>query len=282
MSTSLAGQHVQQELEDVEVELLLTGIARRYGYDFRNYAPASLKRRIRRAVTMLGAGTISGLLERVLHDPDTLRCVLSTLSVHATKLFRDPPFFLTLRKTVVPMLRTYPFVRVWHAGCSTGEEVYSLAILLEEEKIYDRCRIYATDLSDELVERAGRGIVDSSAVAEAAAKFRQAGGTGELGSYFHADDRRAILQDDLRRNIVFSQHNLVSDRSFNEFHLILCRNVMIYFNQALRERVHQLLYASLTMFGVLGLGMRESLRFTSMEPSYQAVDAAVRLYRRVR
>jgi chemotaxis protein methyltransferase CheR len=271
-----------QELEDIEVQLLLTGIALRYGYDFRHYAPASLKRRVRRAVVALRAGSISGLLERVLHEPDTLRVLVSMLSVHATRMFRDPAFFLALRRTVVPILRTYPFVRVWHAGCSTGEEVYSLAILLKEEQLYERCRIYATDLSDDLVARAGRGIVDASALEHGAALYQRAGGKAMLASYFHSDDRRAILQDDLRRNIVFSQHNLVSDHSFNEFQLILCRNVMIYFNQVLRERVHQLLYGSLTKFGVLGLGMRESLQFTGVETSYQELEPGVRLYRRVR
>lgn len=271
-----------KELEDLEIELLLTGIVRRYGYDFRHYAPASLKRRVRRAVYEMGTGSISGLLQRVLHEPSTLRRLLSILSVHATRLFRDPQFFRALRSIVVPMLRTYPFVRVWHAGCSTGEEVYSLAILLREEELYDRCRIYATDLSDDLVERAGRGIVTRSSLDESAAGYRESGGKGELAGYFRTDSSHAILRDDLRRRIVFSQHNLVSDHSFNEFHLVLCRNVMIYFNQSLRERVHWLLHGSLAMFGVLGLGMRESLRFTPLQDRYQELEEGLRLYRRVR
>ncbi len=272
----------RDELDDIEVDLLLRGLARRYGYDFRNYSFPSLKRRVHAAVEAFGVRTISGLLERVLHHPDDLGRLLSVLSVHSTGLFRDPAFFLALRRHVVPMLRTYPFVRVWHAGCSTGEEVYSLAVLLQEEGLYDRCRIYATDLSDDLVERARRGIVDRVAITECAAKHRLAGGRRELGSFFCYDQRHAILQEPLRRNLIFSQHNLVSDHSFNEFHLILCRNVTIYFNEALRDRVHALMYQSLRVFGTLGLGMRESIRFTPHENCYQTIDGNVRLYRRVR
>jgi chemotaxis protein methyltransferase CheR len=282
MSQDAPHDTTRQELADLEIELLLTGLSRRYGYDFHHYSPASLKRRIHHAVVTLGTGSIAGLLDRVLHEPETLRSLLSILSVHATKLFRDPTFFLALRKLVVPMLRTYPFVRIWLAGCSTGEEAYSLAILLHEEGLYERCRIYATDLSDDLVERARRGIVARSALAESEPKYRQAGGRATLDGYFRSDLTRAILRDELRSNIVVSQHNLVSDHSFNEFHLILCRNVMIYFNQGLRDRVHRLLYASLSMFGVLGLGMRESIRYTIVESNYEAIDPTVRLYRRVR
>jgi chemotaxis protein methyltransferase CheR len=271
-----------EDLDDIEIDLLLRGIARRYGYDFRNYSPPSLKRRIYTAVETFGVRSISALIERVLHHPDELGRFLAVLSVHATGLFRDPDFFLALRRRVVPMLRTYPFVRIWHAGCSTGEEVYSLAILLQEEGLYDRCRIYATDLSDDLVERARRGIVDRVAVTESTAKHRLAGGRRELGSFFYNEKSHAILQEPLRKNLIFSQHNLVSDHSFNEFHLILCRNGTIYFNETLRDRVHDLLYQSLRVFGTLGLGMRESIRFTPHEKSYAALDEGVRLYRRVR
>jgi chemotaxis protein methyltransferase CheR len=270
------------ELEDLELELLLTGVARRYGYDFRHYAPASLKRRVRRAVAELGTLSISGLLERVLHDPDSLRRLLLILSVHATSMFRDPAFYLALRRRVVPLLKTYPFVRIWHAGCSTGEEVYSLAIMLHEENLHSRCRIYATDISDDLVNHARRGILSCSSLAETERRYAQAGGTGKLDHYFSADSKNAIVREHLRRNIVFSQHNLTSDRSFNEFHLILCRNVMIYFNPALRERVLRLLYESVGMFGVLALGMRESLRFSSVAGLYEEIEPEARLYRRIR
>jgi chemotaxis protein methyltransferase CheR len=270
------------DLETLEIELLLTAIARRFGYDFRHYSPASLKRRIRRAVTREGVQSISGLTERLLHHPDALQRFVSVLSVHATAMFRDPAFYRALRGSVVPLLRTYPFVRIWHAGCSTGEEVYSLAILLSEEGIYDRCRIYATDISGDLVERARAGIFALKDMREYTANYIAAGGTSEFSSYYVADHRSALMREPLRRHLVFSQHNLASDSSFNEFHVILCRNVMIYFDQELRQHVHQLLYDSLMMFGTLGLGMRETLQFTPFEPRYEPIAPSLRLYRRVK
>jgi chemotaxis protein methyltransferase CheR len=207
---------------------------------------------------------------------------VTSVAVCATAMFRDAGFYLAMRKTVIPLLRTYPFIRVWHAGCATGEEVYSMAILLEEEGIYDRCRLYATDLSDELLDRAQAGIYPLDKIRHYTANYHRAGGTGEFSSYYTADHKNAMLRPSLKRNIVFSQHNLASDGSFNEFNVILCRNVMIYFDSELRDRVHELLYASLGMFGVLGVGMKESLLATPHEDRYQALDANVRLYQRIR
>lgn len=269
-------------VEDLEIELLLEAVARRYGYDFRNYAPASLQRRVRSAVMAENLRSVSGLQERILHDPDCLRRFVTRLSVHVTGMFRDPAFYRALRRTVVPMLRTWPFFRVWHAGCSTGEEVYSLAILLEEEGVADRCRIYATDISDDIVQRARRAVFPLRSMRDYTIAYQQGGGTGDFSSYYLADKHHAILREDLRRRIVFSQHNLVSDSSFNEFHLILCRNVMIYFDQDLRRRVYDLLHSSLVRFGVLGLGMRESLRFSHLYDLYDPIEEDLRLYRRVR
>jgi chemotaxis protein methyltransferase CheR len=273
---------VAPDTEELEIELLLTAIARRYGYDFRQYASASLKRRIQRAMQEEGVRTLSGLQERLLHDPAALGRFVSTLSVHVTGMFRDPAVYRAIRQRVVPTLRTWPFVRIWHAGCSTGEEVYSLAVVLHEEGLLERCRIYATDLSDELLETARRGVYPLRAMREHTAAYHQAGGRADFSEYYTADPHHAILRDDLRRHVVFSQHNLVSDASFNEFHLILCRNVMIYFDKELRDRVHELLYESLVMFGVLVLGTRESLRFSPREDRYEVLDEALRLYRRVR
>ena len=269
-------------LEELEVELLLTAVARRYGYDFRQYSAASLHRRLRRAMLEEHVRTLSGLQERLLHDPGALARFVSTLSVHVTGMFRDPPVYKAIRQRVVPMLRTWPFVRIWHAGCSTGEEVYSLAVVLREEGLLERCRIYATDLSDELLETASRGVYPLRAMREYTAAYHQAGGRADFSAYYTADSRHAILREDLRKNIVFSQHNLVSDGSFNEFHMILCRNVMIYFDKDLRDRVQELLHESLVMFGVLVLGTRESLRFSPVADRYEALDEALRLYRRVR
>ena len=269
------------ELENLEIDLLLSAIASRYGYEFRNYGRGSMRRRIRRALELTGIKTISGLQEQLLHHPDELATFISIVSVHVTSMFRDPPFYQALRKLVVPQLRTHPYVRVWHAGCATGEEVYSLAIVLEEEGLYDRCRIYATDIADRVLARAERGVYPLSTIEEYRANYARAGGKKDFSSYYRADGKNVVLAGGLRRNLVFSQHNLVSDASFNEFQLILCRNVLIYFNQTLRRRVHELLYQSLTRFGVLGLGSRESLRFSPFEDRYEALDEEMRLYRRI-
>lgn len=273
---------IKEDLEILEIELLLAAISRRYGYDFRNYAPASLRRRVRRVLAKEELSTVSELQSRILRDPYCMQRFVTHLAVSVTSMFRDPIFYLAFRNEVVPLLRTYPFVRIWHAGCSTGEEVYSLAIVLSEEGLYDRCRIYATDLSDELLDRAQSGIYSLNHMREFTHNYLRAGGDSDFSSYYTADHKNAILRSDLRRNIVFAQHNLVSDGSFNEFHVILCRNVIIYFDMVLRERVHRLLYESLGMFGILGLGLKESLRYTPHESCYEPLDGAVHLYRRLR
>jgi chemotaxis protein methyltransferase CheR len=270
------------DVEELETELLLDAVARRYGYDFRQYAAASLKRRLHRAMQTEDVRTLSALQERLLHDPQALARFVSTLSVHVTGMFRDPGVYKAIRNRVVPTLRTWPFVRIWHAGCSTGEEVYSLAVVLHEEGLLERCRIYATDLSEDLLETARRGVYPLRAMRDYTAAYHHAGGRADFSEYYRADATHAILRDDLRRHVVFSPHNLVSDGSFNEFHLILCRNVMIYFDKDLRDRVHELLYESQVMFGVLVLGTRESLRFSPLHDSYEVLDEALRLYRRVR
>lgn len=281
MKVVVPARSVPPDVETLEIELLLTAVARRYGYDFRMYSPASLRRRIRRAVVEEGVQTVSALQEVLLHDPDALERFVSILSVHVTAMFRDPAFYRALREEIVPMLRTYPFVRVWHAGCSTGEEAYSLAVVLSEEGILDRCRIYATDLSAELLDRARRGIFSLSAIRDYTANYVRAGGTKDFSQYYRAGHDAIRFRDDIRRNLIFSQHNLASDGSFNEFQLILCRNVMIYFNPTLRRRVHELLYESLAIFGVLGLGMRETMAGNPLAKRYAVVDESVRLYRRV-
>jgi chemotaxis protein methyltransferase CheR len=272
----------EDDLEELELDLLLTGIARRWGYDFRGYSPASLRRRVRKAMHGEGVRSLSALQERVLHRPEALGRFISTLSVNVTGMFRDPQVYRALRRQVLPMLRTYPFVRIWHAGCSTGEEVYSMAILLHEEGLLERCRIYATDISDDLLQRARRGVFPLRDMQEHTAAYQRAGGKGDFSTYYIADHQSAILRDELRRHLVFSQHNLVSDGSFNEFQHILCRNVLIYFSEPLRERVHRLFYDSLVNFGVLALGIKESLRYTPFVDRYEPLVESLGLYRRVR
>lgn len=272
----------EPELEALEIDLLLEGLFRRYGYDFRDYARASLRRRIGNIVQAEGLTGVAGLQEKVLRDPACLERFLLALSVNVTAMFRDPGFFLTFRQQVVPLLRTYSFLRLWCAGCSTGEEVYSLAILLEEEGLYDRCRIYATDMNEAVLHRAKEGIFPLSLMQDYTRNYLKAGGKAAFPDYYTAAYDRVLFSPALKRQILFSQHNLVTDGSFNEFHAILCRNVLIYFNRALQERVHRLLYDSLGAWGILGLGDKETIRFTPHEREYEELPGGERIYRKVR
>ena len=267
-------------LEELEVDLLLEAVLRLRGYDFRQYARASLLRRIANQVKAEKVATVSALLDRVLHDPACMDRLLLGLSVTVSAMFRDPGFFLALREKVVPMLRTYPFVRIWQAGCSLGEEAYSLAILLEEEGLIERCRIYATDISEGILARAREGIYPLDLMRKYTENHSRAGGLRPFSEYYTAAYDNAVIRPSLRDRVVFAQHNLVTDGVFNEFNLVLCRNVMIYFNRDLQNRVHRLLYDSLSSFGVLGLGAQESLSLSAVEDNYDVVDAAHRLYRR--
>lgn len=266
-------------VEDIEVGLLLEGVHRQYGYDFRDYAMSSVRRRVRHLVREEGLATISGLQEKVLHDPRALQRFMVTLSVNVTSMFRDPSFYRALRERVVPLLRTYPKVRIWHAGCATGEEAYSFAIVLEEEGLYDRCQIYATDMNEAVLRTAAAGEVPLRGMRENTANYLRSGGRRAFASFYTAVDGRAVLDPSLRRNIDFAQHNLVTDRSFNEFNVVFCRNVLIYFNRGLQDRVHRLFYQSLVRFGFLALGSKETVQFTAHQAAYQ--DLGERIYRKV-
>ncbi len=268
--------------ENLETELLLEAVYRHYGHDFREYAPASLRRRIALAMRQERVSTISGLQERVLHDTKAMERLLLTISINVTALFRDPGFFLLLRRKVLSIMGTYPFLRIWHAGCSTGEEVYSMAIMLREEGLYDRCRIYATDMNNAVLRQAREGIFPAATVQHGAPNYSRAGGTKSLSEYYTSAYGDAIFRAGLKENIIFSPHNLALEGSFNEFHLILCRNVMIYFTKPLQQRVHNLLYESLSMFGILGIGSKETLQFTPHEKDYEQLEAGSKLYRRIK
>jgi len=265
----------------LEVDLLLRGIFERYGYDFRQYARASLTRRIRRAMDVEALETVSELQAKLLHDPNAAMRFVAALSVHTTSMFRDADVYQALRSDIIPLLRTYPFVRIWHAGCSTGEEVYSLAILLEELGVYDRCRIYATDISDVILDRARQGVVPLRSMREHTLAYQRAGGQQDFSTYYTTDAENALFRSSLRRNVLFSQHNLVSDSMFNEFQLIVCRNVLLYFDETLRDRAHKLFHSSLSPLGTLVLGKKESLRFTSLAPMYRELRDGLQIYRRV-
>jgi chemotaxis protein methyltransferase CheR len=269
-------------LEDIEVRLLTEGIFSHYGFDFRDYSMPSLKRRVWKRVYAEGLGTISGLQEQILHDSACMERLLLDLSINTTAMFRDPTFYLTFRRKVVPMLRTYPFVRIWHAGCSTGEEVYSMAILLHEEKLLDRCRIYATDINESVLQRAKDGIFPLNTMQENTSNYIAAGGAGTFSQYYTARYDHAIFRPALRENVVFAQHNLVTDSSFNVFNVVFCRNVLIYFNNALQDRVQRLFLDSMEMFGILGLGKKETIRYSAVADRYDDIDTEERLYRRIR
>jgi len=270
------------ELERLEMELLLLAIYRHHGFDFRSYAPASLHRRIRRHMENARVPTISRLTELILHDPSALQRLLHDLSVNVTSMFRDPTFFAEFRRSVVPLLKTYPTVRIWHAGCSTGEEVYAMSILLEEEGLYERCRIYATDMDSTVLDHARQGIFPLARMKEYSSNYFAGGGKRSLSDYFTAKYEGALFAPRLAKNVLFTQHNLAMDRGFSEFNVIVCRNVLIYFDRSLKDRVLTLFSESFATLGVLCLGRKESLRFTAFENEFTALSARERIYRRNR
>jgi len=268
------------ELERLEMELLLLAIYRHHGFDFRAYAPASLHRRIRRHMEHAPVSSISGLTELILHEPAALQRLLHDLSVNVTAMFRDPSFFAEFRQTVVPLLRTYPTVRIWHAGCSTGEEVYAMSILLEEEGLYERCRIYATDMDSTVLDQARQGIFPLARMKEYTSNYFLGGGKRSLSDYFIAKYDGALFAPRLAKNVLFTQHNLAMDRGFSEFNVIVCRNVLIYFDRTLKNHALGLFSDSFATLGVLCLGRKESLQFTAFEQDFSVLSARERIYRR--
>lgn len=270
----------QVELERLELDLLLEAIHQRYGYDFRGYAQASLRRRLWRRADLEGLQTLSGLQERVLHDPPAMERLLSDLSINVTEMFRDPPCHAAVRDQVLPLLRTNPFIRIWVAGCSTGEEVVSVAITLREEGILDRALIYATDIDADALAQARTGSFPLAKIQNYTRNYLEAGGTETFSSLYTVRGDRAVFDPALLEDVVFAQHNLATDGSFNEFHLVVCRNVLIYFGRELQDRVLELFDASLARRGVLALGRKETLRGTVIEERYDALVELERIYRR--
>jgi len=268
-------------VEDVEISLLLEGIYRVRGVDFRDYAMPSLKRRIRRIVTAEGLQTISQLQDRIFRDPLVWRRFVSAITINVTSLFRDPQFYLAMREYVVPLLRKLPFIRIWHAGCATGEEVYSFAIVLEEEGLLDKCRIYATDINEPVLKIARAGIYPLAVMEAYTSNYIASGGKSNFEDYYTSKYENAIMQSRLKERVVFSRHDLALDGNFNEFNLIFCRNVMIYFNKELQGRVHALLYQSLAHNGILALGKKETIRYTPLESLYATLDKEEQLYQKI-
>ncbi len=266
--------------ERLEIDLLLEAIQRCYGYDFRGYAPASLRRRLWHRVHGEGLQTLSGLQERVLHDPSCMERLLRDLSINVTEMFRDPSFYRAMRERVFPLLRTYPFIRVWNAGCSTGEEIYSLAIAMREEGLLDRARIYATDIDEAALQRARSGTFALERMQRYTENYLRAGGREAFSAYYSADGDVARFDPALAAGAVFAQHNLVTDGSFNEFQLIVCRNVLIYFGRELQEDVIALFGASLARLGILALGRKESIRQSCHAAEYEPLVEDEKIFRR--
>lgn len=267
---------------EIELQLLLEAVNRFSGYDFRDYAPAFLKRRVAERMRAEGLRTISALQERVLHDSEAFDRFIYGLSSRSSELFEEPSLFAELRSVVVPMLRTFPLVRLWIAGCGRGEEAYSLAILLREAGLSRRARIYATDLSATAIACAKEGKIRAETLDGAFRRYRESGGTSTLEDYISFEGESPSIAASLRENIVFSTHSLVSDGSFNEFHTVICRELLPQFNKALAFRAHQVIFDSLVRGGYLVLGQSESIRMAPNQRCFERVSQIEQIHRRIR
>ena len=268
------------DVESIELSLLLEAIFLRYGYDFRDYQRATVARRLAQFRSDTGSESLSDVTARVLRDPSLFYRLVPYFSVNVTALFRDPFVYASLREKVLPMLRTWPHVKIWDAGCATGEEVYSIAILLEEHGIHERTTIYATDISAPALETAKQGVYPLETIRRGGENYLASGGAASLSDYYHAGYGAAALSARLRSRITFARHNLAMDKSFGEMQMIVCRNVLIYFNGALQDLVLEMFWDSLDHGGFLCLGDNESLAFTSVADRFEVVDEAARIYKK--
>jgi chemotaxis protein methyltransferase CheR len=265
---------------DLEMGLLLEAVYVKYQHDFRHYAASSMRRRLVQAMTQFGCTTLSQLQDQVIHRPDAFTRLLGYLTVQVSEMFRDPAYYRALRREVVPVLRTHPSIKVWVAGCSTGEELWSLLILFHEEGLADRTLFYATDINVESLHRAEAAIYELERVARFSANYLEAGGTGSLSDYYAAAYGGAAFGRGLPSQVVFADHSLATDHVFSEVNLVSCRNVLIYFDRALQDRALGLFSEALPPGGFLGLGSKETLRFSGLSDAFADVDANARLYRR--
>jgi chemotaxis protein methyltransferase CheR len=267
-----------ESLDSDDLKSMLAAIREAYGYDFTEYAEASIKRRSLYFMNSRKIKDVEELAQRLLHDETLFEEFVRNISVTVTEMFRDPAFYLCLREKVIKRLATYPFIKIWVAGCATGEEVYSIAILLKEEGLLNRSLIYATDINQHSLHQAREGIFPMDLIRAYTANYQKSGGQKDFSAYYVGQYNAALFDRSLRNNVVFAPHNLASDQSFNEFQLILCRNVLIYFNQDLQNRVMNLFYDSLCTFGILGLGNKESLLFTDKQQHFEAVDKKEKIF----
>lgn len=268
------------EIEKMEIDMLLEGIRSRYGYDFTHYSRASLKRRVDRVREHGRLPSYTALLDKLYHDAGYFDEFLKGMSITVTEMFRDPLFYRALREKLVPMLKTFPFIKIWHAGCATGEEVYSMAILLHEEGFLNRARIYATDFNKHSLDKAQEGVYCAKNLHTARANYLAAGGTRDFADYTNASYDLVKFKDFLKERITFSYHNLVSDGVFGEMNLICCRNVLIYFDKALQDHVLSQFTESLRHGGFLCLGNKETLNYTAVKSLFEVVDARQRLFKK--
>lgn len=265
---------------NIEITLFLEAIFNKYGYDFRNYSKAHVKRRLINRMNTSKLESISQMQHQVLHEPGFFELILRDLSINVTEMFRDPSFYLALRREVIPLLKTYPYLKIWHAGCSTGEEVYSFAIVLKEEGLYDRVQIYATDFNTNVLDTAKKGIYPINRIKDFTANYQQAGGKQSFSDYYMADYNSVIFNQSLKKNIVFAEHNLVTDSVFAEVNIIICRNVLIYFNRELQNKVFNLFSDSLINGGFLCLGSKETLQFSSQTDAFETINNHEKLYKK--
>lgn len=268
------------EVEEIEIDLLLEALFRRYGYDFRHYAKASITRRIRHLLGKTSHSRISEMIPELLYDKSFFEKIVYDFSITVTEMFRDPGFYRAIREKVIPYLKTYPFIKIWHAGCATGEEVYSIAIVLKEEGLYDRATIFATDFNNAALAKGKEGIYSLENIKQYTLNYQDAGGTSSFSEYYHAQYDSVIMDQSLKKNITFANHNLVTDNTFSEMHLILCRNVLIYFNKTLQDRVLRLFHDSLIHGGFLCLGTKESIQFADVAEAYERTDKKHKIYQK--
>jgi len=271
----------QEELlenQDIEIRLLIEAIFQKYGYDFRNYSQAHIKRRIINRFNISGLKTISEMIHEVLNNPKFVEILLMDLSITVTEMFRDPSFYKTIREEVIPILQPHPFIKIWHAGCSSGEEVYSMAIILNEEGLYNKTQIYATDFNPVIIRQAKEGNYPMSRMKEFTINYQKAGGKHSFADYYSAHYDSAKLSDSLKKNIVFATHNLVTDSVFAEVNMVICRNVLIYFDRLLQDKVIQLFAESLAGGGILCLGSKENLQFSELYDQFSPLVESERIY----
>lgn len=260
---------------------LLNMVNDRYGYDFSEYAESSIKRRINRFADIHKFDNYFDIKHHLLNDESLFASFVIEITVNVTEMFRDPTFFKSLQNNVFPILKTYPYRKIWNAGCSTGEEAYSIAILLSENNLYNRTKIYGTDINSEVIKKAKEGIYSLKLMKGYTTNYIKSNGSSSFSEYYTAHYDSSIMNQNLKKNLIFSVHNLVSDKSFNEFNMILCRNVLIYFNQKLQEKVFQLFHESLGIFGFLALGSKESMMASKYKDKYEVIDKREKIFRKI-